>query len=670
MLFVHGPGGVGKSWLLAEIGRLASDRGLRVAEIDGRVVPASRSAVAEALGNIGATPDGDRSATAAPEVVLVDAFERLAALEEWVRADLLPELPASTVTVIAGRLPPSPEWRADSAWRDLLRVVSLRNLAPDESRAYLGAVGLDEALIDQVIRATHGHPFALALLSDILMRGAPAALDPLPPDLVRALFDRFLEAVPTDAHRRVLAGCAIARVTTEAMLRDIVSTDALGAPGDVAALFSWLRDLSFVEADQEGLHPNDLAREVLDAELRWRDPEGYRAAVRAAWRHVRGKLAGGGAREEQRRAIHDLKFLFRNLGGVRSPVDWGSWAAVPPEPESALPRDHAAVVALVRDAEGSESAAIAAHWLSRQAGGFQVVRRTDGSVRGVVALLDLSSATREDVSADPGALAAWRSAAAQRPLRPGETVSLLRFLVDADAYQDPSPTLTAAPVLQMQHLLQTPRVAWGFLAMFDPDRWNDYFAVADLHRVADADFLVGGRVYGLFAHDFRAVPVNDWIDLVLERGLSGEAEPAATDSAGGLLVLSQVEFEQAARQALRDLTHPRALAHNPLVRTRLVHDLARGTRDEGEVLHEIIEDAVRSLGVDARDDSLLRAVHRTYVRPAATQEAAASMLGVPFSSYRRHLNRGVARIVEWLWDRELHGGAEDHEPHGGPGEQG
>jgi hypothetical protein len=31
------------------------------------------------------------------------------------------------------------------------------------------------------------------------------------------------------------------------------------------------------------------------------------------------------------------------------------------------------------------------------------------------------------------------------------------------------------------------------------------------------------------------------------------------------------------------------------------------------------------------------------------------MLHLSFSTYRRHRNRAVDRIVEWLWRRELHG---------------
>ena len=59
-------------------------------------------------------------------------MSRLGGLDEWVRTWLLPRLPATALTVVAGRQLPGPAWRADAAWRELLRVVSLRNLGPEE----------------------------------------------------------------------------------------------------------------------------------------------------------------------------------------------------------------------------------------------------------------------------------------------------------------------------------------------------------------------------------------------------------------------------------------------------------------------------------------------------------------------------------------------------------
>ncbi len=626
--------------------------------VDGRGVPATRPALTEALGDLLSTADvGDENT---PRVLMIDAFERLVPLEHGIRTELLPGLPAGTVTVIASRVPPSPEWRADNAWMDLLRVVSLRNLAPADSGDYLRRMGVVGEVADQVVRTTHGHPFALALLADIVVRGGSVSVEPLPPDLLRALVDRFLDVVPTKSHRQALGVCSIARITTQSMLRDVMTTSDDPDEGEVAAVFEWLRELSFVQADPDGLHPDDLAREVLDAELRWRDPQGYRDVLRRVWRHVRSQVRSAGVRE-QRHAIHDLKFLFRNLAGVRSPVDWSSWSQVQPEPEPALPSDRESILRLIRAAEGVESGRIAALWLERQPGGFHVLRRADGSVRGVVGLLDLAQATAEDLVADPGARSAWEHATSRQAPRPGEAVIALRLLVDADAYQDPSPTLNAAPVLQMQQFLRCSNLSWGFLAMFEPDRWNEYFAVADLHRVTGADFAVGGRTYGLFAHDFRTVPVDAWIDMVVERGLSGDADPADLVGAERLLVLSKVEFEQAVRQALQHITRPKVLGRNPLVRTRLVQGRVGEGVSGGQVLEALVRDAVNTLRANPKDDRLLRALDRTYLRPASTQEAAASMLGVPFSSYRRHLSQAIARITEVLWKQELYG-------EGAPGE--
>jgi DNA-directed RNA polymerase specialized sigma24 family protein len=43
------------------------------------------------------------------------------------------------------------------------------------------------------------------------------------------------------------------------------------------------------------------------------------------------------------------------------------------------------------------------------------------------------------------------------------------------------------------------------------------------------------------------------------------------------------------------------------------------------------------------------------VGPPPSHEAAAELLGVPLSSFRRHLARGSERVAAWLWERELYG---------------
>jgi hypothetical protein len=649
LLHIHGPPGIGKSSLLDVLAGLAADTGARVVRLDGRDLVPSPPAVLQALGVL-EVPEEEGAIAGLSEsgrlVVLFDTYERLSPLDDWVRTRLLPGLPATALTVVAGRTPPDSAWRADPAWRELLRVVSLRNLSPEESRHYLQACGVDPDRQEQLVELAHGHPLGLSLLADVVVRGGETAADPMTPDLVGTLLQRFVEIVPSGLHRRALEVCAPARVTTEALLREVLGLE------EAHELFTWLRELSFMESGPEGVFPHDLARDALEADLRWRDPEGYRRVFRGVRGHINGRLRTSRGQEQQR-AIADAKYLFRRLPGVGSPVDWEAWGQQYPEP--ARPRDREPLLDLVLTWEGEASAAIAARWWERQPEGFFVVRGQDGVIGGFLALLDLTRASTQDIEADPGARAAWDYAMRHAAPRPTEMVTQSRFIIDREAYQGPSATLNATPILTMQRYLGIPKLAWDFLALAEPERWDAYFAAADLPRAAGADFWVGGRRYGLFAHDFRQIPADALLELVTERALAHDLTPSSPTVQPLLLVLSQPEFNDAARQALRDLRRPDLLSRNPLLRTRLVRDRAGDEEPVAATLEALVGTAVETLREHPRDDKLWRAVERTYVRPAATQERAAAALGLPFSTYRRHLTLGVDRVVAWLWDQEVYG---------------
>ena len=122
-------------------------------------------------------------------MLLLDTFEAASALEGWLRESFLPGLPVGALVVIAGRRCPGEDWRRDPGWRDLLRVLALRNLAPDEARELVVQAGVAGAAVDRLVAITHGHPLALSLLLDVRAQGEePVALDAVP-DVVAALVD-------------------------------------------------------------------------------------------------------------------------------------------------------------------------------------------------------------------------------------------------------------------------------------------------------------------------------------------------------------------------------------------------------------------------------------------------------------------------------------------------
>jgi RimJ/RimL family protein N-acetyltransferase len=653
LLFVHGPGGVGKTVLLGEFARLAGDAGVPVVRLDGRDLDPSPAGFLAALGRALDLPP-DRSPLDAlgrrPRgVLLVDTYETLGPLDAWTRETLLPALPGRHLVVLAGRDPPATGWLADAGWRDLARVVPLRNLRPEESRAYLGARGVPAAQHPAALAFTHGHPLALSLVADVSASGGdPTAVAAgQRPDVVRALLERFVERLPGERHRQALEACAHVRVTTEALL-----AAALDA-GDAHELFGWLRRLSFVEEGPHGLFPHDLAREVLDADLRWRNPDSYLALHRRVRRFIVGHLRQARGLDRQL-AFFDLLYLHRNNPIMRASTDWVTLGTAHAEP--ATPKDREAVLSLVRRHEGEASARIAEHWWRRQPEAFAVFRRSGGELVGFVAGLALHRAGPADLEADPAAAAALRFADRHGPARPGEELFHYRFWMGTGTYQTVGSAWNLMAATSALEWLTNPRLAWSFVVFADPDAWHPTLTYLNQRRATEAGFEVGGRRWAVYAHDWRAEPALAWLDRMAERELATDqrVEVLEAELPAPLLVLSEPEFQAAVRQALRDLRRPDALAANPLLRSRLATRAAGGT-PTAATLQELLGEAAAALRADPRDERLYQALACTFFEPAATQELAAERLGLPFSTYRYQLAGAIRRVTERLWRHELHG---------------
>jgi hypothetical protein len=206
-----------------------------------------------------------------------------------------------------------------------------------------------------------------------------------------------------------------------------------------------------------------------------------------------------------------------------------------------------------------------------------------------------------------------------------------------------------------RHYLTTPGLAFSFFPCADPDFWAPIFTYTDFARIPAADFEVGGRRYGMFGHDWRVVPPIAWLDLLGEREMGATVQQAPV-LATEVLVLSESAFRAAVQDALRHHTRPTALEASPLIRSRFVLERTGSKASAAErstALREVIDQATESLLNHPRDARLYRALHHTYRQPAATQEQAAELLGLPFSTYRRHLKAGVARVAETLWRAEV-----------------
>jgi hypothetical protein len=655
LLHLYGPGGIGKTALLGEFLLACERAGIPAFLVDGRDIEPAPEALLEALGNaMGLSPEDTPTEALAQragrQILLIDTYEALAPLDDWIRETLIPELPEQTLIVLASGYPPTGAWRADLGWQALVRVLPLRNLSPEESRAYLTNRSVPEERHASVLAFTHGHPLALSLVADVYAQRPDAPFSPeTDPDIVRALLERLVQKSLDPVQRAALEVCALVRLTSEQLLAEMLAIP------DAHELFDWLRGLSFIESAPEGLLPHELAREALVADLRWRNPERYaelHARARAYYATRLQQTQG----QQQQRVLIDYIFLHRDSPVLRPHLGAVSIRETTRVHQDLLREsDIPTVIAMVERHEGSEAAAHARFWIERQRAGASVFRDASQAPAGYLHVVALELATPEEIARDPATVAASAYLEQLAQARPGERAALIRFWMAADTYQTFSHLQALIGVTIIRSYLTTPRLIYSFFPCADPDFWAPLLAYADLERLPEADFEVGGRRYGVFGHNWRAVPPVAWLARLAERELGQELQPPTASQAETVVALSQPDFASAINAALRDLTRPDRLRGNPLMQSRLVmsRTAQAGAAARAAPLAGIVREATETLQVSPKDLKLYRVLYHTYLHPAATQEQAAGLLDLPFSTYRRHLKAGVMRLTEILWRWEL-----------------
>ena len=652
LFYIHGPGGVGKTSLLNEFAAMALEQGCSLVQLDARNLDPSPEGFFLGLRlamNTQESPIDIWRKMNKRIVLLIDTYEILNPLDVWLREVFLPQLSENILVVLAGRNPLGAGWHGDPGWRDLIHSLSLRNLRPEESRDFLSKRSVPEIQHQAVLDFTHGHPLALSLVADVLDGQEGLGFRPEKvPNIVRSLLEQFIQQTPSPLHRAALESTALARVTTEALLAEALELD------DAHDYFEWLRNLSFIESGPLGLFPHDLAREALDADLRWRNPDWYAELHKRERRYYTQKLLETKGLEQQRILIDDV-YLHRHNPMVKPFLQWGEFGSV--YADRAKLEDIPVLLEMVKHQEGPASAKLAKYWFEKQPEGITVYRGAGQEAIGFLLMLELHRANPTDIEADPATQAAMNYARRYAPPRSGEDVILFRYWMSKESYQEVSSAQSLIFINVVQQYFSHPKLSWSFFPCASPDFWLPALSYMDIRRSLEADFTVGNKRYAQFSHDWRAMPISAWLEMLGERELNTNLKPSdlESDAPVPLVVLSQPEFEEAVRNVLRDFTRPNQLQHNPLLRSRLIAERIQGQVNT-TALQKLVREAALTLKSNPKDEKLYRALERTYLEPAATQELAAEVLDLPFSTYRRHLSSGVDRVVEWLWQQELYGG--------------
>jgi hypothetical protein len=602
VVLLHGPAGVGKSALMREFARRAAAGGWTPLAIEARDL----APLAEELDAVLAPA----LATERP-LVLLDSWERLGALDSYLRAELLPRLPSGALVVVASRRAPGRGWFG-GGWEHVVLDLPLGPLDDTEADALLSLRGVDDAAARaSTIDWAGGSALALVLAADAggVPEGTPSGDGPAV--VVDRLLQGLLGAEADGVHRNALSVAALAHVTTPGLLAAVLEGI------DAQAAFTWLRAHPSAEPLRDGVTLHDLVGRVVRADLRRRAPE----LERDLRRRIVDALYASSGRGGLLQLTLDLQHLVQDPA-----IRWGfAW-----DPSGRFRIDTPRHGDLDAIAERGGRAAQA--WLDSAKPYFlrtpervTVVRDHDDVIAGYgvgVTPANAPAFAESDLVLGPRVRHA-------RAHVPGGAAVVWRQAVDFTHGRSSPVTGLIGMAGVISSGLENPAAA--YLPIVRGDEAAEAFSAA-----------CGARPIDELAVEHGGVRVECH---VLDYGPGGllAFQRGAVYRELGLVAPAAAPRLEDVRDGLRQYRSPALLAAGPLAPRE-------GTAAErAAAVRARIDDAVRdAFGASAADQQLRRVLVRGYLDPAPTHEAAAAELNLSRTAYFRRLRLAVKRVAAQL----------------------
>jgi hypothetical protein len=603
VVHICGPGGVGKSTLLREMARHARDRGIFVNAIDGRELGPAPGALEAALHK----EDQEQRL-----LVLLDSYERMAALDSYLRQELLPQLPDRAIVLIAGRGAPDPAWFA-GGWEGLTARIDLGGLSPKDARRLLAARGFTDSRVTAIVDWAAGSPLALALAADAAVADPSwnAAGAPDRPEILRTLLHRLVETELQDVRPSALGIAVMARNVTPDLLRGVL-------PGENADdAYRQLSELTITERLGTGLTMHELARRALLADLRQRNP----VLAGDLRRRVVDYLYSRGIAGDQMMMI-DLAHLVEN-----PLLRWGfGWDGnVSFRIDSVRPGDADRIEKLTIE-NGRLWWQLTRRYFAEAPDRVAIARNLSDEVCGFLVSMSLATAP---AFADDDPLAGPWLAHARRNASLGDSV-MWHAAVDFTGEGKVQAMLGIAGILRCGS--PSPRFAYLPIDPRLPGAVEFARALGAAH-LGELDARLGEDTVQCHRLDYGPGGLFTFMrdQIYGELGLTAPVGPRRP-----VVDLGTV------REILKNFRVPRELARSPLAQGSSVPERA-------ESMQRLVWQAADEAFGDSENEKLLRSVLIAgYLEPLRSHEEAASKLLLSRAAYFRRLRTAVERLAEHM----------------------
>lgn len=256
-------------------------------------------------------------------VLALDTYEKMTINNEWV-LNVAKILHNNILLVISGHA--IPDW--DRSWSEFIgksQIYELTTMNDENIRELIhrytekmGVGELDSDLENKIIQFSHGLPLFITTAVQLIIRYGFQDFASVKTDLYANIVDRLVEGVPHDLIP-VLEAAAAVRWFNEPILQEVLGLD------DVRDVFDELRRFPFVHisnvlwGNEKKRMLHDVFREIIDENLRIRNPKRHSELHRRAALYFETKLAEGEDDEIEKLGLERLyhRILENEKSGIK-----------------------------------------------------------------------------------------------------------------------------------------------------------------------------------------------------------------------------------------------------------------------------------------------------------------------------------------------------------------